>query len=72
MHCRRRPAADALTDNVGIRVPVDGAVVYEDLAQCDIKVNHGSTANYEVDASTNDSSSVSASPGRCVGPPPCP
>jgi hypothetical protein len=46
------------TDSVGIRVPVDGAVVYEDLAQCDIKVNHTGTAKYEVNASSNDSTTV--------------
>jgi hypothetical protein len=47
-------AAGAGTDTIGIRVPVLGAEVFEDLAQCDIKVNPTGTAKYEVNASTND------------------
>jgi hypothetical protein len=61
------PEGTAGTDTVGIRVPVDGAVVYEDLAQCDIKVNPTGTAKYEVNASTNDKDLITVA-GTVGGP----
>jgi hypothetical protein len=61
-------AAGAGTDSVGIRVPVLGAEVFEDLAQCDIKVNPTGTTKYEVNASTNDKDKVTVA-GTVGGPP---
>jgi len=45
-------------DTVNVGVPVLGAEVFEDLAQCDIKVNPTGTALFQVNASTNDSSTI--------------